>query len=142
MEEGYHPYYETSHIIFELDENLAVVEYEKSILSVRLFFTIEEEMAQTIINVSNSVMTESQMVKPTVLDDMKNLMFSYETMCENIRQFRSFFPKAIELLNEALSIHRKEMKIMILLKSVLNQDLDSHEQKYDSPDQLRKTLVS
>ena len=119
-----------------------MVEYEKSILSVRLFFTIEEEMAQTIINVSNSVMTESQMVKPTVLDDMKNLMFSCETMCENIRQFRSFFPKAIELLNEALSIHRKEMKIMILHKSVLNQDLDSHEQKYDSPDQLRKTLVS
>lgn len=142
MEEGYHPYYETSHIIFELDENLAVVEYEKSILSVRLFFTIEEEMAQTIINVSNSVMTESQMVKPTVLDDMKNLMFSCETMCENIRQFRSFFPKAIELLEEALSIHRKEMKIMILHKSVLNQDLDSHEQKNDSPDQLRKTLVS
>lgn len=142
MEEGYHPSYETSHIIFELDDNLAVVEYENSILSVRLFFTIEEEMAQTIINVSNSVMTESQMVKPTVLDDMKNLMFSCETMCENIRQFRSFFPKAIELLNEALSIHRKEMKIMILHKSVLNQDLDSHEQKNDSPDQLRKTLVS
>lgn len=142
MEEGYHPSYETSHIIFELDDNLAVVEYENSILSVRLFFTIEEEMAQTIINVSNSVMTESQMVKPTVLDDMKNLMFSCETMCENIRQFRSFFPKAIELLEEALSIHRKEMKIMILHKSVLNQDLDSHEQKNDSPDQLRKTLVS
>ena len=142
MEEGYHPSYETSHIIFELGDNLAVVEYENSILSVRLFFTIEEEMAQTIINVSNSVMTESQMVKPTVLDDMKNLMFSCETMCENIRQFRSFFPKAIELLDEALSIHRKEMKIMILHKSVLNQDLDSHEQKNDSPDQLRKTLVS
>ena len=142
MEEGYHPSYETSHIIFELGDNLAVVEYENSILSVRLFFTIEEEMAQTIINVSNSVMTESQMVKPTVLDDMKNLMFSCETMGENIRQFRSFFPKAIELLGEAWSIHRKEMKIMILHKSVLNQDLDSHEQKYDSPDQLRKTLVS
>lgn len=142
MEEGYHPSYETSHIIFELGDNLAVVEYENSILSVRLFFTIEEEMAQAIINVSNSVMTESQMVKPTVLDDMKNLMFSCETMCENIRQFRSFFPKAIELLEEALSIHRKEMKIMILHKSVLNQDLDSHEQKNDSPDQLRKTLVS
>lgn len=142
MEEGYHPSYETSHIIFELGDNLAVVEYENSILSVRLFFTIEEEMAQAIINVSNSVMTESQMVKPTVLDDMKNLMFSCETMCENIRQFKSFFPKAIELLDEALSIHRKEMKIMILHKSVLNQDLDSHEQKNDSPDQLRKTLVS
>lgn len=142
MEEGYHPSYETSHIIFELGDNLAVVEYENSILSVRLFFTIEEEMAQAIINVSNSVMTESQMVKPTVLDDMKNLMFSCETMCENIRQFRSFFPKAIELLDEALSIHRKEMKIMILHKSMFNQDLDSHEQKYDSPDQLRKTLVS
>ena len=142
MEEGYHPSYETSHIIFELGDNLAVVEYENSILSVRMFFTIEEEMAQAIINVSNSVMTESQMVKPTVLDDMKNLMFSCETMCENIRQFKSFFPKAIELLDEALSIHRKEMKIMILHKSVLNQDLDSHEQKNDSPDQLRKTLVS
>ena len=142
MEEGYHPYYEKTHIVFELDDNLAVVEYDRNILSVRLFFSIEEDMAQSIINVSNSVMTGSVLVKPAVLDDMKNLMFSCETMCENIRQFKSFFPKAIELLDEALSIHRKEMKIMILHKSVLNQDLDSHEQKNDSPDQLRKTLVS
>ena len=122
MEEGYHPSYETSHIIFELGDNLAVVEYENSILSVRLFFTIEEEMAQTIINVSNSVMTESQMVKPTVLDDMKNLMFSCETMCENIRQFKSFFPKAIGILKDALNLHRKEMKIMIMAGAYLDQE--------------------
>ena len=142
MEGGYHPYYESSHIIFELNDNLAIVEYEGNILSVRLFFSIEEEMAQSIINVSNIVMVESSLVKPAVLDDMKNLMFSCETMCENIRQFRSFFPKAIEKLDEALNIHRKEMKIKILHKGMFNEDLDTHEHEYSASDHFRKTLVS
>lgn len=122
MEEGYHPYYEKTHIVFELDDNLAVVEYDRNILSVRLFFSIEEDMAQSIINVSNSVMTGSVLVKPAVLDDMKNLMFSCETMCENIRQFKSFFPKTIDILNDALNLHRKEMKIMIMAGAYLDQD--------------------
>lgn len=122
MEEGYHPYYEKTHIVFELDDNLAVVEYDRNILSVRLFFSIEEDMAQSIINVSNSVMTGSVLVKPAVLDDMKNLMFSCETMCENIRQFKSFFPKTIGILNDALNLHRKEMKIMIMAGAYLDQD--------------------
>lgn len=122
MEQGYHPYYENTHIIFELDDNLAVVEYEGSILSVRLFFSIEEDMAQSIINVSNSVMTESVLVKPAVLDDKRNLMFSCETMCENIRQFKSFFPKTIGILKDTLYLHKKEMKIMIMTGACLCQD--------------------
>jgi hypothetical protein len=40
MEEGYYPVYENTHITFGLEDNLAVVEYEEGILSVRLFFSI------------------------------------------------------------------------------------------------------
>ena len=43
MEERYYPQYEKTHILFELDGNMAVLEYEEGILSVRLFFSIDEE---------------------------------------------------------------------------------------------------
>ena len=42
MEEGYYPTFEQTHIQFGLDDNIAVVEYEEGVLSVRLFFSIEE----------------------------------------------------------------------------------------------------
>ena len=123
MEGGYHPYYESSHIIFELNDNLAIVEYEGNILSVRLFFSIEEEMAQSIINVSNIVMVESSLVKPAVLDDMKNLMFSCETMCDTVSEFRKFMPRSIDLLREALDQHKKEMKQLLLNEELASKTI-------------------
>ena len=43
MEEGYYPTFEKTHIQFGLDDNIAVVEYEERVVSVRLFFSIDEE---------------------------------------------------------------------------------------------------
>lgn len=116
MEEGHYPIYETSHIVFGLDDNLAIVEYEEGVLSVRLFFSIEEDMYPLFLEASNWTMMTTFAVKPVVLDDMKNLMFSCETLCDNIREFRKFFPRSIDLIREALNRHRAEMKKTIPAK--------------------------
>ena len=120
MEGGYNPTYEKTHIVFGLDDNLAIVEYEEGILAVRLFFSIERDTYAMFLEAANETMMKEYIVKPVVLDDMKNLMFSCEIMCDNIRELRKFFPRSIELLRETLIRHRSEMKRLIL-----NQELAS-----------------
>ena len=118
MEEGYYPIYEESHIVFGLDDNLAVLEYEEGIMSLRLFFSIEKDSYPLFLEAANLTMLKAFSVKPVVLDDMKNLMFSCEMMCDNLREFRKFFPRAVARLKEALTIHKAEMKKMILASEV------------------------
>lgn len=118
MEEGYYPVFEQTHIQFGMDDNIAVVEYEEGILSVRLFFSIDEEAYDLFLEACNLTMLETYIVKPALLDDMKNLMFSCEMMCDNLREFRKFFPRAVARLKEALTIHKAEMKKMILASEV------------------------
>ena len=121
MEEGYYPVYENTHITFGLEDNLAVVEYEEGILSVRLFFSIEKETYPLFLEAANETMLKAFIVKPVVLDDMKNLMFSCEMFCDNVREFRKFFPRSIELLREALRQHRKEMKRLLLAEELVSK---------------------
>ncbi len=116
MEKGYYPQYEKTHILFSIDDNTGVVQYQEDILSIRIFFTIEEEAYNYFLEASNSTMIETFSVKPAVLDDMKSIMFSCEMMCENLRDLRRFFPKGVERLKEALEIHKEEMKNAILKK--------------------------
>lgn len=121
MESGYYPLYEKTHIVFGLDDNLAIVEYEEGILSVRLFFSIEKETYHMFLEAANETMLKAFIVKPVVLDDMKNLMFSCETLCDNVREFRKFFPRCIELLRDALRQHRKEMKRLIFAEELASK---------------------
>ena len=114
MEEGYYPTYEETHILFSLDENTAVVEYEDGVVSVRLFFSIDEEAYGLFLEASNDVMLETPIVKPVVLDDMKNIMFSFEMMCDNTREFKRHFSKGVRLLQESLALHRLHMKKLVL----------------------------
>ena len=108
MEGGYNPTYEKTHILFSIDDNTAVVEYEEGVLSIRLFFSIEEDAYDLFLEASNATMTETFMVKPAVLDDMKNIMFSCEILCDTEREFRKFFPRGIERLNETIMLHKAE----------------------------------
>ena len=121
MEEGYYPVYENTHITFGLEDNLAVVEYEEGILSVRLFFSIEKETYPLFLEAANETMMRAFIVKPVILDDMKNLMFSCEMFCDNVREFKKFFPRSIELLREALKKHRKEMKRLLLAEELVSK---------------------
>ncbi len=117
MEEGYHPQFEKSHILFDIDDNTGVVQYQEDILTIRVFFTIDAEAYSLFLETSNSTMLESFMVKPVVMDDMGTIMFSCEMLCDNLRELRKFFPRGIERLRESLTIHRAEMK-----KAISTQD--------------------
>ena len=128
MEEGYYPTFEKTHIQFGLDDNIAVVEYEEGVASVRLFFSIEEDAYELFLEASNATMVETFAVKPAILDDMKNIMFSCEMLCGNLREFRKFLPWAVDRLNEALTVHKAEMKRLILAGEVAARTVPATEE--------------
>ena len=129
MEEGYYPTYENTHILFDLDGNPAVLEYEKGMMTVRIFFTIEEDTYNIFLEAANTTMSGTFNVKPVVLEDRQTLMFSCETMCDNMREFKKFFPRSLEYLRDTLILHRHEMK-KLLQKSMFNKDLYTHDDEY------------
>ncbi|MBE6231804.1 MAG: hypothetical protein IJN02_02495 [Bacteroidales bacterium] len=128
MEDGYYPQLEKSHILFNLDDNVAVLEYEENVLSIRIFFTIEEEAFDMFLDASNSAMMETYLVKPVILDDMRNIMFSFETLCDTERDFTRFFSKGLHRLSEAITIHKAEMKKLILSNEVASAALSQQEE--------------
>jgi hypothetical protein len=127
MEGGYYPRFEKDHIQFGIDDNIAVLEYEEGILAVRLFFSIEEDSYDLFLEASNCTMTETYIVKPAVLSDRLNIMFSCETMCDNLREFRKFFPRSIESLRTTLKAHKSEMKRLMLEEKISSVTLAATE---------------
>ena len=130
MEGGYYPRYEKTHIIFAIDDNMAVLEYEEGIVSIRIFFSIEEEAYDLFLEASNATMLDTYIVKPVLLDDMKNIMFSFEMMCDNLREFRKFFPRGIEKLKESLMMHKAEMKRLVLAENVSSAAISAGEDTF------------
>lgn len=118
MENGFCPTFEKTHITFGLGENIAVLEYEENILSVRLFFSFEEEQYEDFLEASNSCMINSYLVRVAVFDDIKNIMFSCETLCDTFRDFQRFFPRLLEQLAEGLDQHKNEMKELLIMKAL------------------------
>lgn len=118
MEDGRGPIYEDSHILFDIDDNLAVVEYEGKILSVRLFFSIDTEACRLFIEASNSMMLTTDIVKAVILDDRTNIMFSCEMMCDTVKEFKKFFPRAVDYIKEAVIEHKREMKRLIISSDI------------------------
>ena len=140
MEDGYYPTFEDSHIQFGMGDNIAIVEYDEEIISVRLFFSIDESAYDLFLEASNMTMLETYAVKSAILDDMENIMFSCELMCDNLREFRKFFPRAIARLNEALTIHKAEMKKMILASEVASTTIPATEDSIAGTSKNRKIL--
>lgn len=130
MEDGYYPTFEKTHILFDLSDNTAVVEYEEGVLSVRIFFSIDEDAYDLFLEASNAVMMDTFMVKPAVLDDMKNIMFSCEIPCDTAKEFRKFFPRCIERLTETLMMHKAEMKRLILAENVSSATISAAEDTF------------
>ena len=127
MEEGYYPRYENTHILFRIEDNIAVVEYEEGILSVRIFFSIDEDGYDLFLEASNATMTESLLVKPAVLEDMQNIMFSCEFLCDTEKEFKKFFPKAIARIKEAIMLHKGEMQKLILAEKISSATISAAE---------------
>lgn len=143
MENGYEPHYENNYILFDIDENTSVLEYEDGILSVRTFFTIDEDGYDMFLEASNFAMLKSFMIRPVIMEDMKSIMFSCETLCENLNDFKKYLPKLIEFSKKGLEIHKNEMKELIRASEMLlNQKLPGSEDKLIEPGNSRGKLLS
>lgn len=142
MEQGYGPSYEKSHILFNLEDNIGVVEYEEGILSVRVFFSIDEDAYDLFLEASNATMCGSYIVKPAILEDMKSIMFSCEVLCDSVPQLRRFLPRSIGLIKEALEIHKSEMKRLILAESLTSKALPALEDVLDTPSVGNRKVLS
>ena len=140
MEEGYYPRYEKTYILFDIEDNTAVVEYEEDIISIRIFFSIDEDAYDLFLEASNAAMLESFMVKPAILDDMKNIMFSYEMCCDTVRDLKKFFPRGIRRLKEAMKLHKAEMKKLIIAENVSSATITAAEDTFISASKAVKPL--
>ena len=130
MEKGYYPTYENDHILFNIDDNVAVLEYEEEVLSIRIFFSIEEDEYNLFLEASNAAMLESFIVKPVILENMKNIMFSCEMMCGTLREFKKLLPSGIQYLTEAIAVHKMQMKRLILAEKVSSATISAAEEAY------------
>lgn len=128
MEGGYYPYYNKTHIMFNHDDNIAIVEHREGILAVRIFFTIEEEAYDLFLEASNQTMLDTYIVKPVLLDDMKTIMFSCDTFCDNLREFRKLFPRCIKMIDESIAAHKKEMKKLVLAEEALSKTIPASDE--------------
>ena len=128
MEDGYYPYYNKTHIMFSHDDNIVIVEHADGILCLRLFFSIEEEAYDLFLEASNQTMLNTFVTKPVLMDDMKTIMFSCETFCDNIREFRKLFPRCIHLIDESIATHKKEMKKLVLAEEALSKTIPASDE--------------
>ena len=126
MENGYGPEFETTHILFGIEENTAVLEYEEGFLSVRMFFSIGKDEFSNFLEVSNSCMQRTYIIRPVILEDHRTIMFSCESICDTFRDFERFFPKMLETLQEGLSVHKSQMKELLLWQSLVQQHTSQH----------------
>lgn len=114
MEEGYYPKYEKTQLLFYIDRNMTLLEYENDILVMRVFFSINEDDFNLFMEVSDTVMLNTHTVKALVTHDRKSIMFCCETMCDNRKSLRKFLPAMISNLKAAMNQHREQMRMQIL----------------------------
>lgn len=121
MENGYNPTFEDNYILFEIDDNTSVLELDEGILSIRTFFTIDEDGYDLFLEASNLAMIRSLVIRPVIMEDMKSIMFSCETICDSFNDFKRFLPKLIEFSKRGLEIHRHEMKQLVEATELLDK---------------------
>ena len=142
MENGYEPAYEDGNITFNLDENVSVLEWSEDILSVRTFFTIEEEEYDMFLEASNNSMLRSSMMRPAIMDDMQSIMFSCETLCENMNDFKRFFPRLVILSKKGLQTHKDEMKELLKATELMSKKMPASEEPFFETGKSRSKLLS
>lgn len=121
MENGYYPTYGDNYILFDIDSNTSVLEYEDGVLTVRTFFSIDEECYDMFLEASNHTMIRSFMIKPAVVEDMQSIMFSCETLCMNMSDFKRFLPKMRDKIRQGVDIHKNEMRKLIKATEMMSR---------------------
>lgn len=130
MENGYYPTYEGNYILFDYKTNMTVLEYEDGILSIRTFFTINSEAADMFMEASNFSMLECFMVKPAIMNDMESIMFSCETICPNMRDFKRFFPRMLDLMDKGLECHKREMRRLLTITEKAQKKIPATDESF------------
>ena len=102
MEDGYYPIYRKTYITFSIGDDTAVLEYNQGILTLKIFFSIDDEYAALLLTAANTIMQSSPTIKSLMDEDGKNITFSCETFCNTKRDFRKFLPSMISKLQEAI----------------------------------------
>lgn len=126
MENGYEPSYESTHILFDIEDNTAVLEYDEGFLAIRMFFGIDKEEFRNFLEASNSCMQMTYIIRPVILEDHRTIMFSCETICDTFRDFERFFPKMLVSLQEGLVAHKHQMQELLLWQSLVQQHATQH----------------
>ena len=142
MENGYAPAYESGCILFDVNDNTSILEYENGILTLRTFFTIDEDGYDIFLEASNSAMVKSYMVKPVIMEDMKSIMFSCETFCSGLQDFKRFFPKMIEYSVKGLQVHKNEMRMLLEATDMLGQQMPAIDEQVIETGMTRGKLLS
>ena len=128
MENGYEPSYEDGYILIEIEENTSVLEYEDGMLSLRTFFSIDEDGYDMFLEASNLAMIKSFMIRPVVMEDMKSIMFSCETFCDSMNEFKRFLPRLIGFSKKGLEIHKNEMRELIRAAEMLSAKMPASDE--------------
>ena len=142
MENGYDPVYEDNYISFNIDDNTSVLEFEEDILSVRTFFTIEEEEYDLFLEASNGAMMKSRLLRAAIMDDMTSIMFSCETLCKSMNDFKRFFPRLVTLAKDGLMTHKKEMRDLLQITNILTKKMPVSEDSFSETGKSRSKLLS
>ena len=142
MENGYAPAYESGCILFDVNDNTSILEYENGILTLRTFFTIDEDGYDMFLEASNSAMVKSYMVKSVIMEDMKSIMFSCETFCSSLQDFKRFFPKMIEYSVKGLQVHKNEMRMLLEATDMLGQQMPAIDEQVIETGMTRGKLLS
>lgn len=127
MEDGYCPEYEKQYITFCIDDNIGVVGYEEGILFIRIVFSIDKESYEIFLEASNIAMQRSYGVKAVTFEESGNIMFSCEFPCNTESVFRKSMARGVELLREAIKVHKEEMKRILLADSIASHIFPAQE---------------
>lgn len=142
MENGYSPVFENDYITFNIDDNTSVLDISDGILAVRTFFTIEEDEYDMFLEASNNAMLKSYMMKAAIMEDMTSIMFSCETLCENMNDFKRFFPRLVTFSRNGLQAHKDEMRRLLQAVDILGNKMPACEDTFFETGKSRGKLLS
>lgn len=83
------------------------------------------------LEAGNYTMSGTIGVKAIILDDHKTLMFCTEVMCDNMNEFKKFFPRSLCQIKDSLTVHRQFIK-SLLQKNMFDKDLYTHDNEYNT----------
>lgn len=142
MENGYLPTFEDDYILFDINDNTSVLDYEDGVLTLRTFYTIDKEGYEIFLEASNYAMLKSSMIKPVIMEDMKSIMFSCETFCDNMGDFRRFFPRMVDYTEKGLEVHKNEMRELIKATEMMTRKIPAIDDQVVETGMSRSKLLS